>query len=398
MEATAPSLDPAQNREFAYSDPPPFHVEAQGQSLRFYPAGRDRLQALLALIDSAQATLKVCFYIFAEDETSIQVRNALAAAARRGVEVKLVVDGFGAAASDSFFEPLAAAGGRYWRFSAKWSQRYLIRNHQKMVIADGSRAMIGGFNVENGYFAPPEENGWNDLGLVIEGSLVEQLADWFALMEEWVSDPHAQWRAIRRIVRDWDPGEGPVRLLVGGPTRGLSTWVKVVSQDLMKARRLDMMMAYFSPPKRLVRRIARVAQQGEARLVLAGKSDNGATIGAARALYRRLLRSGTQIWEFAACKLHTKLIVLDDHTYVGSANFDMRSLYINMELMIVIEDAALADRMRAFIAQHLAGSVAVTPERHRKRATLWNRLRWRLSWFLVGVVDYSVSRKLNLGL
>ncbi|MBB3989145.1 phospholipase D-like domain-containing protein [Croceicoccus naphthovorans] len=382
----------------SYADPPPFTASAQGQSLTFYPAGQDRLDALLDLIGSATETLNLCFYIFAEDTTSQQVRDALIAAARRGVTVKLVVDGFGAAASDEFLAPLLKAGGRYWRFSANWSQRYLIRNHQKMVIVDGQRAMIGGFNIEDSYFAPPQRNGWNDLGLIVEGSVVDQLQAWFAKMEEWVANPKARWRAIRRIVREWDGGGGPVRLLVGGPTRGLSSWARCVSQDLIEGDRLDMMMAYFSPPKRLVRRIARIASKGQTRLLMAGKSDNGATIGAARALYRPMLKTGARIWEFVPCKLHTKLIVLDDRVYVGSANFDMRSLYINLELMLMIEDAALADQMRGFIAQHLDASLEVTPEVHKKRATVWNRVRWRLSWFLVGVLDYTVSRRANLGL
>ena len=131
---------------------------------------------------------------------------------------------------------------------------------------------------------------------------------------------------------------------------------------------------------------------------MAGKSDNNATIGASRALYEKLLKAGAQIWEFQPNKLHTKLIVLDDAVYMGSANFDMRSLYLNLEIVVRIEDRALAETMSDFIAQHLPASLAITPQLHRQRATLWNRLRWRISWFLVSVVDYTVSRKLNLGL
>lgn len=396
MDAKARTLDPAQMRDPAYRDPPPFTVEAQGHTLRFTPAGADRFDAMMALIAGAQHSLDVCFYIFAEDQASQRVRDALADAARRGVRVRLIIDAFGAAAKDAFFEPLAAAGGEIRRFSSKPSRRVLIRNHQKMVIADEARAMIGGFNVEDSYFAPPEVNGWNDLGLVIEGEVVASLVRWFALLMECVCMRRGQWRAIRRIVREWHPGHGAVRLLVGGPTRGLSSWARCVSDDLMRGCRLDMMMAYFSPPKRLLRRIARIG--GDKRLLMAGKSDNGATIGATRALYSYLLRHGARVWEFVPCKLHTKLIVLDDKTYVGSANFDMRSLYINLELMLVVEDAALAETMRGFIAQHIAASLEVTPEVHQRRATWWNRLRWRASWFLVAVLDYTVSRRLNLGL
>ena len=83
---------------------------------------------------------------------------------------------------------------------------------------------------------------------------------------------------------------------------------------------------------------------------MAAKSDNPATIGASRLLYGFLLRRSADIWEYRPCKLHMKLIVIDDVTYIGTANFDMRSLFINVELMVRITDAAFAQRMRDFIA------------------------------------------------
>ena len=92
------------------------------------------------------------------------------------------------------------------------------------------------------------------------------------------------------------------------------------------------------------------------------------------------------------------LLVLDDAVYMGSANFDMRSLYLNLEIMLRIEDKALADRMREFVTQHIEASEEITLEKHRKRATLWNRIRWSLGWVLVSVIDYTVTRRTNLGI
>ena len=100
--------------------------------MTFYPAGRDRLAALLGLIASAKTSIRMCFYIFAKDVSGAAVRDALSEAARRGVAVDLLLDGFGADAGEDFFAPMCEAGGRYSCFSAKWSQRYLIRNHQKI--------------------------------------------------------------------------------------------------------------------------------------------------------------------------------------------------------------------------------------------------------------------------
>ena len=178
----------------------------------------------------------------------------------------------------------------------------------------------------------------------------------------------------------------------------MSSWARCVAIDLVRGQRLDMMMAYFTPPDRLMRCIGRLARRGEARLLMAGKSDNPATVGATRSLYDYLLKHRAHVWEFTACRLHTKLIVLDDAVYFGSANFDMRSLYLNLELMIRIEHAGLADRMRVFIDDHIPASQRITPSLHKRRAGLWNRVRWNISWFLVSVVDYTVTRRLNLGL
>ncbi|MBO6766948.1 MAG: cardiolipin synthase B [Erythrobacter sp.] len=383
-----------------YRDPEPFSHAAQGQSLTFYPGGKDRRKALMEMVASARERLDICFYIFAEDEVSTQLRDALCDAARRGVAVTLIIDSFGASASDKFLRPIVEAGGRYYLFSPRFGFRYLIRNHQKMVIADGARALFGGFNIEDDYFAPPQQNGWNDLAIAIEGDAVDGLSDWFARLVDWTDDDHAHFRAIRRTVSQWEwkSGQGRARWLVGGPTRGLSSWARCVTRDLRDGDRLDIFMAYFSPPYSLLRRIARVSKKGGTRLLMAAKSDNGATLGATRSLYHYLLKRGAKIWEFTPCKLHTKLIVLDDAVYLGSANFDMRSLYLNLEIMLRIEDAALAERMRGFVSYQIAASERITSEVHTKRRTWFNRIRWAAGWVLVSALDYTVTRRLNLGI
>lgn len=381
-----------------YRDPAPFSAKAQGLSFTFFPAGADRKDALLEIIDNAQSSLKVAFYIFACDTIGSAVRDALVAAAQRGVVVTLIVDGFGSDADDEFFAEMTAAGGTFLVFMAKWSRRALIRNHQKILIADDAVAMMGGFNIEDDYFAPPQQNGWNDLGFRLEGSVVQRVAQWFTELAEWAGDDKAQFHDIRRRVRNWDGGDGPVEVLIGGPTKGLSSWAKCVTLDMEEGERLDMMMAYFAPNDRLRECIHRIARKGRTHLLLAGKSDNAATIGASRALHGKLLEAGAKVFEFQPCKLHTKLIVLDNAVYLGSANFDMRSLYVNLEIVLRIEDAELAERMRGFIHDHLPASQQVTPALHAKRASPWTKAKWWASWFLVAVVDYTVSRKLNLGL
>jgi cardiolipin synthase A/B len=378
-----------------YCAPPPFEVEAQGHKLSFKPSGPGRLETLLGLIDGARACLKVAFYVFATDECGVRVRDALLEAARRGVEVHVILDGFGALADETFFAPMIEAGGKFCCFIPKWNRQYLIRNHQKIVVADSRIAMLGGFNVENPYFATPEQDGWVDLGFTVEGPVIGKVEAWFDELEEWVLSPKATLRTIRRKLLKWDGGDGPVQLLIGGPTGRLSSWARCVSQDLVECKRLDMAMAYFSPSPRLAKRIRRIPRRGEARLLLPAKSDHGATIRAARWYHSRLLRAGVRIWEFEACRMHLKMIVLDDTVYLGSANFDARSLFINLEIVLRIEDAGLAKRMREFFDGMLPASQEITPEFHRRRATLLNRIRWRMALFFVVAVDYALTRRLN---
>ena len=111
----------------------------------------------------------------------------------------------------------------------------------------------------------------------------------------------------------------------------------------------------------------------------------------ARLLYRKLLGAGARIFEFQPCKLHMKLLVVDDTSYVGSANLDKRSFRINVELMVRIEDAGVAAALRGLIDHMQAASIAVTPQWYARRSTFLNRMRWRLAYWL-NLADYRVSQ------
>src|SRR3546814_1303192 len=115
-------------------------------------------------------------------------------------------------------------------------------------------------------------------------------------------------------------------------------------------------MAYFAPNPGFLRRLGRIGERGAATVVTAARSDNNVTIDAARHCYRRLLRRGVKIYEYGKQRLHAKLIVADDITYIGSANFDVRSLYLNMELMLRVDDPAFAGEIRSRIAEDIAVS------------------------------------------
>ena len=378
---------------------PVVHV-VEDTRLRLIGDGQARLEALLRLIAGAHTSLRLYYYIFEGDASGTAVREALLEAINRGVRVALIVDGFGSSdAPDSFFAPLQEAGCDFCRFQPRLGRRYLLRNHQKMAIADGHSAIIGGFNVSDDYFRAPEAGGWHDLGLAVTGPPVAWLADYFDALSRWTRSKKATMRALRRILREMAVSGGKLCWLLGGPTRRLSPWARSVKHDLDRAIQAEMIEAYFSPGRAMLKRLKRIARRGgQARIVTAQLSDNNATIGASRFLYGGLLRRDVAVYEYTPAKLHMKLIVIDDAVYIGSANFDMRSLFLNLELMLRIEDPAFAAHMRRFFEAELADCERITPALHRARATPLTRLKWALSYLVVGVVDYTVTRRLNFGL
>ena len=367
--------------------------------LTLLPDGPERLAALIALIDGAERTLRLLYYIYADDMAGRRVRDALIGAAGRGVRVQMIVDGFGVAAGAGFFKPLVAAGGQVCRYEARFGRRYLLRNHQKLALADEARVLIGGFNIEDDYFGTVASGAWRDLGLLVEGAAAGRLAHYYDALLDWTHRETSRFRDLRRILKRHSEvrGQRRVRWLFGGPTRRLSPWALVVKRDMAGARRLDMIAAYFAPNPAMLRRIERIVRHGgRAAILTAGQSDNEATIAAARHCYRRLLRRGVEVLEYAATKLHSKLFVIDDIVHIGSANFDMRSLYLNLEMMLRIDDPAFAAAMRAHFAGERADSVDITAAGHAKAGWL-QRVRWGIAYFVVAVVDANVSRRLNFG-
>jgi cardiolipin synthase len=101
------------------------------------------------------------------------------------------------------------------------------------------------------------------------------------------------------------------------------------------------------------------------------------------------------MFEYQPAKLHTKLGIVDDIVHIGSANLDFRSLYINLEIMLRIEDAGFAADMRRYFEHELKDSEEITIELHRQRATLWRRFKWTISHWLVTALDYTVTKRLN---
>src|SRR5439155_16119650 len=117
-------------------------AEVAGNRLEVIETGEGRLRVILDLIVGARQSVKILMYMFNPDAAGTRVRDALVEAALRGVEVKLLIDGFGSAAGPGFFTGLEESGGRICVFNPAYGRRYLLRNHQKLAIADDRIAFL----------------------------------------------------------------------------------------------------------------------------------------------------------------------------------------------------------------------------------------------------------------
>lgn len=374
---------------------PPIRAEIAGNKLEVLETGAGRMRALLDLIAGAQRSFKMLMYMFNPDDAGGAVHDALLAAARRGVEVTLLVDGFGSGAPPKFFADLAEAGGDYCVFNPSFGRRYLLRNHQKLVVADDAIAIVGGANIDETYLSDTGPQHWRDLWLRIEGPEAAVASRYCDTVFRWSKRQRSTLRSLRRRLSEFSEWRGPIQWKFSGPLSLRNSWWRSIGRDLKRARRADLVFAYFAPPGAMLRRIGSVARRGRVRIINAARSDNNATVAAARHSYSRLLRRHVRLYEYQPAKLHTKLAIVDDIVHIGSSNLDYRSLYINLELMLRIHDAGFASAMRAYFERELQDCKWISPDLHKRRASPWRRIKWALSHFLVNILDYTVTRRLN---
>ncbi len=371
-----------------------------GNRLTLLPDGQQRWKALIELIDGARTSVRMVYYIYTADRSGAAVRSALSKALDRGVVVSLLIDGFGSSDThEGYFRELVDKGATFCRFNPSYGRRYLLRNHQKLTLADGEtdspRILIGGFNIEDSYFGDFSDKAWRDIGLLVEGPAAGRVVPYYDALIAWALNRRSRLKTLRGVVRRFSEHKGPLQWQYGGPMQLKSPWALATIHDLSKANDLEMIAAYFAPMGGMLRRIGDVARRGRARVVTASKSDNRPTIDAARSTYARLLKRGVQVFEYQPAKLHSKLLVMDDVVHIGSSNFDLRSLYLNLEMMLRVHHPEFAIMMRSYFEHELGSCAEITQESHAKASWL-QRLRWRIGWFLVTSLDYTVTRRLAL--
>ncbi|MFG6487559.1 cardiolipin synthase ClsB [Roseateles sp. BYS78W] len=357
--------------------------------------GGDQLfPAMAAAIRRAHREVWLATYIFHHDATALALVDALLEADRRGVRVRLVVDGFGSGASlPTLRQRLAGSGvalavfrpmDRWWR----WFQRGQLRRlHQKLCVVDSEIAFVGGINViddrldiRHGVTDAPRL----DFAVQLRGGLVDLVAQGVRSIwsRAWLGrdfdDALLDYVPLRRRFGLWltQLWRGPQRL--PEPSARLPpVCAAFVLRDNLRRRRtiehayadairaaqrsVDIVCPYFYPGQRIRQALRDAADRGvRVRLLLQGKLDYRLAGWAAEALYADLLRHHIEIYEYMPAYLHAKVAVVDDEwATVGSSNIDPLSLLVNLEANVVVLDRGFTTRLAAEIETAIAASARV---------------------------------------
>ncbi len=332
-----------------------------------FTEGDDLYDAMVASIEAARRRVDLESYIFAADEVGWRLGEALAAQARAGLQVRLMVDAAGSMFSFSreierYLRQHGVAVRRFHRWSWRQPLRFYRRDHRKLLVVDGHEAFVGGFNIHRESSRSAYGPGrWRDTHVRLDGALAERAS---ALFEVAWSGNHRGEPLAGRPSGD---------ALVPNHSRICRHQVHCLFTRLLQSadRRLFVTTPYFVPDRGTQGELVQAAKRGvDVRLLLPGKSDVPITRWAARAAYRTLLAAGIRVFEYQPRMLHAKTAVADGMTAtVGTANLDYRSFFVNYEINLFSANRALCTALEEQFRTDLGDAVEVT-------ARGWSRRPW----------------------
>lgn len=366
-----------------------------GHRMRLLENGEAYFPAVLAAIGQARHEVLLETFIWFDDQVGRQLQQALIAAARRGVEVDVLVDGYGSPdLSPAFIEALTTAGVRLHVFDPcprLFGLRLgvLRRMHRKIVVIDGRRAFVGGINWSADHLADFGPQAKQDYAMSIEGPVVDEIHRFVrAALAPAGRLPRWRppwWLGRRRLAAPAADVAGQARFVVRDNGRHRDDIERHYRHAIRSARHEIMIAnAYFFPGYRLLRDLRQAARRGvRVCLILQGQPDMPIVRVAARLLHGPLLKAGVEIHEYCERPLHGKVAVVDGHwATVGSSNLDPLSLSLNLEANLVLHDRAFAGALRERLErlrQRHCRCVTEAPRGH----PAWQSLVATLSYHLV---------------
>jgi cardiolipin synthase len=355
---------------------PPLHA---GHQLHLLEGSGELFPAMIAAIEAAQREVRLETYIFDFTGSSVEVAYALERAARRGVEVMVLVDGFGCPSVPAPWRDRLHQAGVQWevfsppgRLGLLWPGQWR-RLHRKLCVVDGTVGFCGGINVLDDLHDPnhgPLGSPRLDFALRVTGPLVRDMLG--TLMRQWQRQVavdrlrHAQLTGALESLREG----GGARRRAARPAHEAADRAKaalLLRDNLRNRARIEraylraigrahheivIANAYFVPGRKLRRALVQAARRGvHVTLLLQGRYEYFMQYYASRPVFGALLRAGVHIYEYSPSFLHAKVAVVDGHwATVGSSNLDPLSLLLAREANVVVDDPAFAAGLRARLA------------------------------------------------
>jgi cardiolipin synthase len=376
-----------------------------GNQIELLRNGSEYFPALEAAILAAKQVVYLQTYIFALDETGEIIGNALKQAAQRGVEVNLMLDGFGSKdLSKNYVEELKHSGVQVMFYRPKISPwtfktRRLRRLHRKVAVIDDRIGFVGGINIIDDYDVPNQIGPRVDYAVRIEGAIVADIVD--SVKSLW---PIMEWMNLRNL-RQPSASSVSTSSLEKKPNLKATFLIRnnvLHRNDIedaylaaIKNAHTEILIAnaYFLPGKKFRRALIAASLRGvSVKLLLQGRKEYFLMF-ATHAFYKMFLKAGIEIFEYRKSFMHSKVAVIDaEWTTIGSSNIDPFSLLLSLEANVVVKDAHFAAELKHEIETSIANAYMIT-------ANDWaqgSKLKQLASWvaytfvrFFLGVIGYS---------
>ncbi|MBP6507963.1 MAG: cardiolipin synthase [Opitutaceae bacterium] len=356
-----------------------------GNQLQLLTTGQEAYAALETAINAAEKNIHITTFILGRDDTGRRLIRLLAKRAKAGVKVRLLLDSVGCMfLSREFYAPLKKAGGEVqwfmpvWPFTSRGSAN--LRSHRKIAVFDHTTAIVGGHNLAREYMGPtPLKKRWADFSAVIQGPAAMLLnevfiADWCFTSRQSVDVLHAE---IPVELATRVSGDAELQVIASGPdVPGDPLYEGIVSMIQEAEKSITIITPYFIPDDVLQRSLIVKARAGrEVTLIVPARSNHPITDFARRYYVRELHKAGVKIMHYQPGMMHSKAIIVDDTLALfGSANIDLRSLFVNFEIGVLIHSPAEVQLMKAWADTLMQSSKLITSEPVRRYRWLSNIL------------------------
>ena len=372
-----------------------------GNSVTLLRNGAEYFPVLLEAISLAERETWLETYIFAEDDTGRRVADALIATARRGVTVRVLVDGWGARhyLTHALAQRLINGGVDLLKYRPEvmpWHFRShrLRRLHRKLCHVDGRVAFVGGINVIDDMNTPGHTPPRVDFAVCVRGPLVVPIAQ--TMQRVWAIVEVTQLRhSDVPFFPDEEPAENAGTQVAKFTIRDNLRHRRDIERAYLAAlrtsrREIIIATAYFFPGVRFRRALLSAAARGvKVTLLLQARVEFRLLHHASRALYGQLLAAGVAIQEYHRSFLHAKVAVVDGQwATVGSSNIDPYSFLMAREANVFVRDPVFASGLRAELAKMIEeGSRPVPPQDWAQRS----RVAKAMSWIAYGTVRVAMG-------